>query len=341
MLTPEQIKSLDAAVALFASSFGATKPLFALIDPALVDPLTQETDDPFSCAVACADLPRHSLSIHPIPKIKQPYLLELGCVERNERALSALLRRSMEEACGLHDVEDGKRPLSVTAWLIASDSSLASLANALAHRARMLHPSLGLVLFRYWDPRTVIHLPRILGEPLFSDLLAAFRIDTWFCLRPDQTGVPALTTLQAKDVQGARRVQANRLARPWSLDVGKWRALECLHWANTLKPFSGTWTLGASPEHLELERVAERALALGLGTKHDLVAFAHCALTVHPFFDAHPVVREALRGLGRTGAPTFANEVEQWDEDFLTVLRAGHWLATANAPHTASTHLNR
>lgn len=310
---------------LYCQIFGAHEedwPAFILIDPALKDPL-KENSDFASCWNA---VPRQRIPVHGWPDEKCPYLLPLAGRSAQDR--SAALRFAYEETLGRYDDEQGQGR-SFCAWLSPFDITINRLGARLAQRAVAFPPQHSTsVAFRYWDPRLSADIPRVLGQETWQTHLGLLGLRRWICLtrRHDNVEIAHLPEARSETSDAA-----DRLA--WRLDVTQWRSLEILSMRNRLIQCSAAWDLKTQHGSDELETIARRALEHGLSEECDILRFAYCALNIHPEFDRHPEVAEAISSLGQTG---FAEMVSDWPEGFIAELASGRWLDQTTAEkHTS------
>ncbi|PHV10533.1 hypothetical protein [Chitinimonas sp. BJB300] len=301
------IQSLDAAI----NSLLDAQHLYLLVDPALHDPIATMAE--------AAALPKQSIPIQAIPLNRRPYLLDLHSVARNEKVLNNSLRLGLEEGLGAYDLPDGS-PRSLCAWIDAPGQKINDLAAALARRTALSMAGVQAVSFRYWDPRITVHLPRLLGKAVMTDLLADLGATAWWAFATQANGAQHLTSLGQSE---PARTLVDEAAHQWALDGTQWRALTALGWANRLARLVPDWGLEAQPDQGTLEHVATQALAWGLASESDVLRFAYFALTYHPQFDTHPKVRTALEAARANEQTSFAEITQAWDESFKEELRKG------------------
>jgi hypothetical protein len=173
-------------------------------------------------------------------------------------------------------------------------------------------------------------MPRLLGAEYWAAHQDALGIEAWWAFACTDLEEIALTSLptHAAHLTAVTATTATYPVTPkYHLLPEQWQALTCLGWTNRIARLARRWNLETPPTHSALENITRQALAYGLSDETDLLRYAHCALTLHPRFDAHPQVQQALqpKGLG------FAKAVQTWSEVFIEELRSGAWLQTANA----------
>lgn len=298
--------------------------LCVLVDPALHDPLARHEHT--------RALTRWPLPIERMHPARRPYLLHIPGSLVHERALNASLRTAVEERLGCHDI-GSDQPRSVCAWIAlradVGHAPLFPLAQALARRAALRPPPPHrgpLPLFRYWDPRVTLHLPACLGDA-WAAALQAMGVRAWWTLNP----LGALCAVGGEQAPGhdARAGARTPTSDTFSPDARQWQALQLIGWRNRVAQLLPTWGLLAAPAPRAVGEAVQRALAHGLHEEADVLAFVHCALTVHPLFHRHGDVSRALAGLPGSGQRRsgFATIASQWSEAWIDMLRRGEWRA--------------
>ncbi len=292
---------------------------FAFIDPALVDSTRQ---DPLVCEMQGMVWNTQpaivSIPISIISRERQPYLIEIADSIDGDRLLSAVMRaasREREEALE-HDVGVMR---AVCAWIVTNgqdESDLqARLAQRLSRASWIRSPHDGVhTVFRFWDPRITTHLPRIIGNAEWSNLIGSWGLSAWLCLGEDNA-LQRFAGANAKPEQPANA---------WQIDANRWLAMKQIGWAHRVCQLAPKW-------HESLIDVGfDRALAIisratrhGMRDEADLLRFAHAALTLHSDFDTHPLVVNFLTGFRERGCPMgeFSRTARQWDEQTQTALR--------------------
>lgn len=302
--------------------------LHVLVDPALSDPLASHPDT--------KDLPRVPLKINTIPSSQRPYLLCLRNDAAHERAVNTTLRIAMEEYLGMYDSEAGQMR-SICAWLISHDKNekepvtdTCMLSAAICRFASIRAPFPGIppTLFRFWDPRITPHLPALLGNASWFQCLQAVQAAAWLTVHADG----ALKQVGPSDPVPENPARINS----WQINAAQWQALERLGWCNRLSILSKQWDLPSIPERSAIDDAVRRAYEHGLTEETDLLRFAHCAFAIHPQFDQHPEVAQALQQWRTQGRPGggFAVMAQQWTEELMEVLRSGRWLHVSGAFNT-------
>lgn len=293
-------------------------PRYVLIDPAWRDPFSGDTE----LAVRLHDASRLVIRVKGWPVDKSPYLIALDGLTCQDCA--ALLRLELEETLGDHDEEQG-RPRTVCAWLSPWTDDINQLAARMAQRA-IAHPATGssTVVFRYWDPRQVAHLPRILGPAAWHEHLDILGLRRWASLVATNDGAAWATLADAP-----REAPEQERVSPWRFDFRQWRGIETLSWANRLIQCCADWNHEAQLS--SLENIASRALSHGLTEENDILRFAHCALTIHPLFDSHPQA-VAVLSASQSGQAGFGETVSNWPETYIDELKSGRWLIESALP---------
>ena len=173
--------------------------------------------------------------------------------------------------------------------LLASDHEHATLLAHLADRMAIRVPGESAPKqLRYFDPGTFLELPRLLGERGMSWLLGPFSsalvpwAGSWTKVARPAEAAPHFR-LQAAQFQGLSRIGAvNRagLQLPPPASPAAWIE-RCRQLDAHVQRGQVTWALS----HV-----------------HDLIAFAHHAMTHHPAFDSHPLLARLFDQL-RTARP--------------------------------------
>jgi hypothetical protein len=232
-----------------------------------------------------------------VPVDARPYLLRMSsspmCVELRARSLEV----AHAEALGRTQV-DGAR--SICAWLSFTGEP-EPLANALTQKATLILSETQRLLFRYYDPRVVSHLRRLLRSAQFFNGLPVLR--SWAYVNPSidldifapdcemETPAPVwFMTQQQRD--GVARIEAvNRVLSESEID----------------------------PTHTAtIDAVLARAQQLhGWTDTPDMVAFGLVSVRCHTAFDTHPEIAARLSALKRN-AESFAGwasavEGSMWD----------------------------
>jgi hypothetical protein len=273
------------------------QPVALVIDPVLDDPL-----DRIRPATTVA---RTSWRIaHPdIDEASQPYLLWFEHEHAHEQAINAAVEIAVEQALVARVRSPASR--SVCAWVTPKRSTTApELAQRWSRSAAAVDEQGLRRILRFFDPRVVSHLPRVLGSDMLSAWLGA--VDVWRWI--DAEG--QLRSFSPIDV----------VSSPSSLSAPMWRQLKRIGWINKLLIQSSEWEVrdrDALPA--QLDRYMEAASEQRLVTEQDVLIFATCCHTLHAHFYKHDQVQDIVRR-ANTGGPSFAVAMSMMDEHTLEAL---------------------
>jgi hypothetical protein len=183
------------------------------------------------------------------------------------------------------------------------------------------------MLLRINDPSVLWPLMALLTAPQRAALLGP--VEHWWILDP--AGHPV-------HLQRPQEVTAEDLR----LSEDQWADVLSL---NAFNAAMNQW-LAACEELPDPQTVASkggdaltalrRARAKGLNHKDDLTAFAALALLVHPEFDRHPLIRDALaesRSSQRRSGPLITARLAEFSSEHWRSIRQGEWVSSADAAH--------
>lgn len=210
-----------------------------------------------------------------------PLLLELDSARAAD---SDIIRQAIEEAlaeCGAESLAQGAGR-RICGWLESSADDR-TLARHIADRFIVRRPGGVTKKLRWYDPAVLWAMWPLLEPAQRKSLLGP--IDTWRLLDPagrwrslraDFTGeAPGRLNFSADQFAEIGRIGAlNQALREWGAATAEADALMRARDVATV--------------------ALRRAADLGFADRADLAAFARHALTVHPRFDLHPLVRERL-----------------------------------------------
>lgn len=213
-----------------------------------------------------------------------------------------LLEESLRCAGAAEDSQDAAAPNpAVCGWLLARGVPAdvpRHLVAAMLQRNARFEP----VLLRYYDPRVLSRLNRILDDEQRRQLLGP--VEHWFAL--DRYGRPGDLQTQAP---------ARYISPALHATAPQWAAIERIEAFNrsaaVLEQASGN-PLPVEKE-AELDAALSRSAAHGLTSMADVITFALYSLTLAPGFDQHPSVAAALAG-ARSGQGQLADALESLRE---------------------------
>jgi hypothetical protein len=302
---------------------------YVLIDPAFADPLADEIRG----STVIGDRARTRLIIDIMPPHQQPYLLELTDDVSGARLLSAATQVAIRERLGEFDNEAGE-VRSVCGWLLANgDGETAiTIARRMAHACWVRLPlNRERTVFRYWDPRLTVHLPRVFGSDVWTGTISDIGLLAWWCLDDDGTpkGYTAATQSRAPSAESPA----------WQIDDDQWFALARIGWTKRACQLLPQWEVPEGIGGETVRSIVERTARYHLRTEGDVLRFVHCALALHPRFDSHPQVAAALAELQAQGsqAGAFVRVAQQWTDQFRAALVEGKWLSDPAGAGTVAT----
>ncbi|MFN7695794.1 MAG: DUF4123 domain-containing protein [Burkholderiales bacterium] len=325
MLVTSQALDVDAAQnqALLSLRQVLREHAFCIfIDPTLADPLALDG------ALADAYLPlkdQGKASKQRLPYIHdnfdpavQPYVLHISNQVDAERLVSTSLRLACEEASAQH-TPDAR---TVCGWLVTDRGAL-DVAHWLAAQAKLIRPDNEAWYLRFWDPRVIWHLPRVLAPAHLARLQPA--LSAWHfvdaslqlrCAMPLGGRAPSAQSVPLATPNGA-------LFEPVQhLDAATWLRLQRIEAVNRVYAAFADAPLAPNDETAHrIEHQLERSAASGFAGIDDAVTFACAAMASHPRFSEHPAVAAAL-----AASPSVAAAFGDFDDTFWAKLREGSWL---------------
>jgi hypothetical protein len=277
-LVDRAVKDLRAALAL-----SKARSVTILIDPAQHDPFAS---DPLA---KLADQTHRVARLHDDqPDEQRLYLLHVSDEERSERLVNRSVHIAVGEALAS---QRANAPRSVCAWLLGTTNPGATVLRIYEH-ARVVRPDHQMWPLRFWDPRVIGHLPRVLRASQFAsfgELLAGW----WYI-----NGNGAFAR--------ARHPGANAEIEtpPLRFDTARWDALARIGIVNEIERLSRAWGVAPSTDlDARIDRIVVEGLRRGCRTPQDVQAFACCALTKHEAFYEDPEVQQRLQAGGDKGVP--------------------------------------
>lgn len=292
------------------------RPLQILIDPLLGDPLAEHphTQESLRAGKALRQaLPHIHADIDPT---RGPYLIHIPSEADAERLVNASVELAWREATG--NMPSGHRGRCVCAW-ICDEPEPEATALRLARCGSVIAPQGKPHPFRYWDPRVIWHLPRVLPAGHWHSLRA--RLGKWCHL--SSTGelvqLPALASGHA-DSSGEPHERLR-------FDESAWARLKDITLCNKVLALCPQWGIALS-ESLpqQVEQAIQSCRSHGFDTEQDILVYCACALTAHPQFDRHPAVSAAIEDARANGA-SLLHALQGFDNNFwqqLSTSRQGH-----------------
>jgi len=303
---------VDAALTVLRQAAGS-QALALLVDPTLCDPFSRVEDErggPGGLPAPFSELPKHLSAVEGLVHMEPlrlehqdfdqrrwPYLIVLPSEPACEGLLNASVRAALAETQG--QVAEHYRGRALCGWQVLepSDEPLGvrarHCARAWVRAAKLRRPNGEAGYLRVWDPRVAAHLPRVLNADHARALQPAAHGWYWLDIE-GRIRLDGLGELSTGPEPAPSAVPAVTLT--------EWDALRRIASINTLQGVAQT--LGVPlPERswAELDRALLRCHRLGFETDQDALVFGTAWLTVHPAFDSHPEVADALRKARSTG----------------------------------------
>ncbi len=286
-------KLADRALTALRSAVAATgsKTMSILVDPTLsdaliVEPCVQEALT--SGHVTHVRLPRIHDDIDPEAA---PYLLHVADEFAAERVVNISIAIAAFEANQGASKEAPGR--SVCAWIIGEENPRAT-AIRLADAARIVRPDGSPWYLRYWDPRVMWHLPRVLPQAQWSELQV--QLGQWWALDQLNQFVPRTSpTVAHKNTGTGADTSPPVMFQRLRIDAPVWTRLSLIGVTNTVLEMAWEWgVIPTAANAQRIESMLRRCRALGFETAQDELVFCSCALTSRDDFDSHPTVNQAL-----------------------------------------------
>lgn len=292
--------------ALTAAWTNSAIPSLAIfVDPTLIDSIGDTLP-------ADGDLTRYSLL--PLkdrfPERRCPYLIHIPDAGRSwlfvNRSVEHAVRESLDVAY------DDIHPRSICGWIVEPGDCRA-LAHRLGKAALVFRPEREFWPLRYWDPRVIGHLPRVLAPDQYAALRPS--LGNWWSIG----GGGRLAPLPAANSAHTQKL-------PLRFDVPQWRALERIGQVNEVMRIVAAGGIAPTQELARrIDESFQRAEHHGFFADEDLRAFALCALIGHPRFDEHPRVVECTN-TARAMGQSFVSTIAEYEDEFWASLNDGQWL---------------
>ena len=283
-----------------------------LVDPTLSDPLMVEP------CVQDALTSGHATRIR-LPHIHgdvdpdaAPYLLHAAVEPAAERVVNlSIAVAALEASQGVSKEAPGR---SVCAWIIGEANPRAT-AIRLADAARIARPDGRPWYLRYWDPRVMWHLPRVLPQAQWSELQAQLG-DWWALDQLNQFVSQASPRVAHKNTPAEQVTSLPVMSQKLRIEAHAWERLSLIGVTNTVLEMAWDWgVIPTTANAQRIELMLRRCRALGFETAQDELVFCSCALTSRDDFDSHPAVSEALTAAAARRT-SVAQALEPFDELF-------------------------
>lgn len=244
--------------------------LRVLVDPALHDPVRALLEK-HSFPVTRLILPYGDVSAD-----IQPYLVSVDDEQAHERFVNATIDIAVLESLAAREAWPAAR--AVCAWLVMDDAEIDALVQGFKANAVVAVPGNASQrrLLRFWDPRVLPQLARIVGKDAWRHWLPVnatwLSIDGWGQMaRTDFVRPPAVPR------DGAR------------LDGEPWRALERIADVNHSMVMGSLWHRPPNARvYAHLDRLLAHAAELGCTQALDRVTYAVLADAMRLPLEQHP-----------------------------------------------------
>jgi len=257
--------------------------LAVLIDPALSNPVLPLIEK-YDLPVTRLSLPYGDVDPH-----IQPYLVSIDNEPRHERFVNETVAIAVQESLAARDAWPAAR--SVSAWLMIDDAAMGVFSQRF--RANAVIPVPGNAsqrrLLRFWDPRVLPQLARIVGKDAWRHWLPVNAV--WL------------------SIDGWGQMSRNDFANPttesenhWQPDKQAWQALERIADVNHSMVMGGT--LHQTPDVRKFEHVDRlllRATQLGCTEALDRVTYAVLIDAMRLPLEQHPQIAVMLERTRREG----------------------------------------
>jgi Domain of unknown function (DUF4123) len=283
-----------------------------LIDPTLSDPLLVEAcvqDALTRGEAARIQLPHIHDDVDPDAA---PYLLHIEHEASAERVVNASIALAAFEAS--QSRAEGMLGRSVCAWIVG-EANPQALAVRLANAAKILRPDGNLWYLRYWDPRVMWHLPRVLTQGQWSALQGD--LGEWWALDQLNQFVSRASPATANaSIAAERNDHLTPRTHRVKLETPVWERLSLIGATNTVLGMAWEWgVIPTAANAQRIESMLRRCRAFGFESSQDELVFCSCALTSRDDFDSHPAVSEALTAAAKSRT-SVAQALEPFDELF-------------------------
>lgn len=291
-------------------------PIGIFIDPTLSDPLA-EGSSLHTCFVRsqrkgvarASKLNRIHDNFDPQ---RQPCVVFLDSEAAAEHLFLESVHLSCQEALGQGMPAQAR---TVCGWFNVRGTP-AHVVAALAAHARIIKPDGQPWYLRYWDPRVIWHLPRVLDHYQLQRLRHG--LGNWQFLD---------SQLNVQGWPDAPEQPGSFVANPHRVSPSAWIGLQRIEAINRVMGALADWGLRADEATArQIEAHFETCASLGFAASDDAVTFACAAMVSHPQMHQHPAVAAAL-----ARAPTVSSALSHFDDDFWNQLREGRWFSTTAA----------
>lgn len=267
----------DAIDCLRTTLAGADRQgLRVLVDPALHDPvrpLLEKHDLPVT---------RLTLPYGDVSADLQPYLVSVDDEQTRERFVNATIDIAVQESQAARDAWPAAR--AVCAWLVVDDAEIDALVQGFKANAVVAVPGNASQrrLLRFWDPRVLPQLARILDKDAWRHWLPVnatwLSIDGWGQMTRTEFARPPATPRD-----GPR------------LDGEPWRALERIADVNHSMVMGSLWHRPPDARvYAHLDRLLAHAAELGCTQALDRVTYAVLADAMRLPLEQHPDIAAML-----------------------------------------------
>lgn len=295
----------------------ADQSVAVFIDPTLGDPLEFDTElkNQYEQSIQQGKVRRIKLPvIHSnFDPDKHPYVLYAQSEEHVESLITATLRMALQESLELQVERKAARTLC--GWITDPGNNAQALVNRLSTAAKIIKPD-GLAWYlRYWDPRVIWQLPRLLDHAHWWQIQQSW--GTWWSLGVDQT----LARFSADAEQIVAHTPINAADATRQIPQPLWHRLQLVGTVNKVLSMMIDW--GMKPDTAAARQVEQLLLTsekYGFSSERDSLVFATCGLTSNPCFYEHPQVARVMQQAHQT-AMTLSDALAPFDDEFWKQLK--------------------
>jgi hypothetical protein len=315
-MDPEMDQRVDDFIKLMRDSF-AERPVAVFIDPTLGDPI--EFSDALRAEYLAAEK-RNCVQRIKLPHIhnnfdpqRHPYLLHVENEEAAERLITATVKIALQESLAL--LEERQVARTVCGWMPNRHPDAATLAAHLSCAAKVTKPDGMPWYLRYWDPRVIWQLPRVLPEPHWIQMQKV--LEGWHYIAPNLL----LSVVDSPDQLQTSHQAIVHKNGPVVMSSEAWEGLQRIGTINSALAIAGAW--GVQPDDVAARQIESLLIACernGFVSERDGLVFVACGLSSHLRFYEHPLMMRALEQARHTGS-TLNNMLQQFDEEFWEQLR--------------------
>jgi len=287
-------------------------PVSVFVDPTLINTLCET--EPVRQALSQGTLKRIVLPIthEDIAPDAKPFLLHAPSEQKAEQAIEHTLRVALSEALAEPSPLAASR--QVCAWIVG-ESNPRILADRLAIAAVARKPDGVSRPLRYWDPRVMWHLPRVLEVSRWDVLRTA--LGSWLTLDMQHRLGPTPTP----KTNDTLRSLPSPHDEPAKCSPSQWSALARIGPTNMALSQAQAWGISPTLDTvLRIDSLLQACDEMGFENQRDAQVFVACGLTSHAKFFENADVHAALKHAQAAGQSVMS-ALERFDDSFWDELR--------------------